>query len=225
MVRFKLSPSDFGFLWEECRRCFWLKVAGKFPRPRAPFPKIFQAIDGIMKEYFEGKDASEISPNLPPGTIEFGEREVESEPFSPPGTRAKCFISGKFDTAIAFRDGGYGVVDFKTSDVKADNVGKYSRQLHAYAWALEHPAPSKPNLSPVKRLGLLVAEPVAMRKEGKGGYLYEVRSAWTECRKDYGGFLEFLGEVVRVIERPDPPAADPKCVWCAYRAEAAKRGG
>lgn len=29
----KLSPSDFGFLWQECPRYFWLKVREGFRRP------------------------------------------------------------------------------------------------------------------------------------------------------------------------------------------------
>ena len=33
-----LSPSDYAFLWDECPRCFYLKVALKQPRLRTPFP-------------------------------------------------------------------------------------------------------------------------------------------------------------------------------------------
>jgi hypothetical protein len=47
----KLSPSDFAFLWEECQRCFYLKVVRQFYRPWSPMPKIFTKIDGIMKRY------------------------------------------------------------------------------------------------------------------------------------------------------------------------------
>ena len=43
----KLSPSDFAFLWEECKRCFYLKVARGFYRPRTPFPGIFSVIDQV----------------------------------------------------------------------------------------------------------------------------------------------------------------------------------
>ena len=51
---FKLSPSDFGFLYDECKRCFYLKVKHNFTRPRGIMPSIFIKIDGIMKDYFEG---------------------------------------------------------------------------------------------------------------------------------------------------------------------------
>ena len=60
MHNWKLSPSDFAFLYEESKRCFYLKVARDYQRPRGPFPKIFTIIDGLMKDYFEGKRTSEL---------------------------------------------------------------------------------------------------------------------------------------------------------------------
>ena len=29
---FKLSPSDFGFLYDECKRCFYLKVKHNYTK-------------------------------------------------------------------------------------------------------------------------------------------------------------------------------------------------
>jgi hypothetical protein len=49
---FKLTPSDFAFLWEECKRCFYLKVVHGFQRPFGAFPKIFTIIDAQMKNYY-----------------------------------------------------------------------------------------------------------------------------------------------------------------------------
>ena len=48
-TRWRLSPSDFAFLWEECKRCFYLKVVKEFYRPRSLMPKIFNVIDAQMK--------------------------------------------------------------------------------------------------------------------------------------------------------------------------------
>ena len=76
----KLSPSDFAFLWEECKRCFYLKVARGFYRPRTPFPGIFSVIDRLMNEYFNGRPNAEISDTLPPGVVKYGESWVESRP-------------------------------------------------------------------------------------------------------------------------------------------------
>ena len=58
----KLSPSDLTFLWDECPRCFYLKVVNGFNRPSLPMPKIFTRIDLIMKGYYAGKPSSALSP-------------------------------------------------------------------------------------------------------------------------------------------------------------------
>ena len=145
----KLSPSDLTFLWDECPRCFYLKVVHGFNRPFSPFPKIFNQIDKLMKGYFQGKPTLEISSTLPEGSVQFGERWVTSDLISFPKRNASCFIKGKFDTVVEFSDGSFGVVDFKTSAAKPEHIEFYSRQLHAYAYALENPAPGSLRLSPI----------------------------------------------------------------------------
>ena len=49
----KLSPSELTFLWDECPRCFYLKVVHKFNRPWGAFPGIFSRIDKLMKDYYQ----------------------------------------------------------------------------------------------------------------------------------------------------------------------------
>jgi hypothetical protein len=224
MLPFKLSPSDLTFLWDECKRCFYLKVVSNFPRPATAFPSIFTKIDGLMKHYFEGKATAEISPTLPPGVVMHGEKWVESQPVSLPGLAAQGFLRGKFDTVLQFKDGSYGVVDFKTSSPKPTHLAFYGRQLHAYAYALEHAAPGKYALSPITRLGLLVVEPNAIEKTPSGGIAYAGSMTWQEIPYDEPAFLAFLGEVLRVLALPEPPEAAEKCAWCQYRQAARENG-
>ena len=159
MNTYKLSPSDLTFLWDDCKRCFYLKVVNKIARPSTPMPSIFIKIDGLMKSFYQGKATGELCPDLPPGFVQFGEKWVESQPISLPGYTSACYIKGKFDTVVRFADGSYGVVDFKTSTPKPAHLAFYGRQLHAYAYALEHAEVDKFSLSPISRLGLLVVEP------------------------------------------------------------------
>lgn len=51
----KLSSSDFAFHWEECKRCFYLKIVKGFQRPRPTMPKIFNMIGSEMKKCFSGQ--------------------------------------------------------------------------------------------------------------------------------------------------------------------------
>jgi hypothetical protein len=214
---YKLSPSDLTFLWDECKRCFYLKVIHNFQRPRAPFPKIFGIIDRLMNSYFKGKRSNQVSSDLPDGVIEYGEKWVESHPIRFPGRTASCFLRGRFDTVIAFAEGGYAVVDFKTTKPTAGHVPFYSRQLHAYAYALEHPAPRKFSLQPVTRLGLLCVEPSAIDRMENGQLAYYGEAVWLEIPKDEEVFLRFLEEVMDVLENPTPPPPGVECGYCRYR--------
>ncbi len=93
---FRLSPSDFAFLWEECKRCFYLKAHKKMYRPRAPFPSIFGTIDLAMKLHLRGLPTHELLPDMPKGTFlcENEDAWVECKPFSPPGHQKSVFIRG-----------------------------------------------------------------------------------------------------------------------------------
>lgn len=217
MTQFNLSPSDFGFLWRECRRCYYLKVARKFTRPSSAFPKIFTQIASIEKKFFDGKSTKEISPLLPPGQVIYGEKQVCSAPITFPGLDGSFYISGRFDNVVRFDDGSYGVIDFKTSSVKEYHIERYSRQLHAYAYCLEHPAENALSLSPITKFGICCLEPKRMFSQGEEfGFMCEV--AWLECPRDDAAFMELLREVLALLLSPDSPAASEKCGFCRYRA-------
>lgn len=216
----KLSPSELTFLWDECPRCFYLKVIHGFTRPAAPFPKIFSRIDKLMKDHFSGKSTWELSPLLPAGAVKFGEKWVQSQPLPSPNGQNYWFIRGKFDALVEFEDGTYGIVDFKTSETKVEHIAFYSRQLHAYAFALEHPSPGGMALSPVSRLGLLSVEPTHLEQISQGQIAYLGTPTWQEIPKDEAAFLDFINLVLVILDQPEPPAKGKSCSYCDYRAAA-----
>lgn len=220
----KLSPSDFSFLWEECRRCFYLKTVSGFNRPRQPMPKIFTAIDATMKAFYQRLPTSEIDPGLPRGVLLCGDRWVQSQPVELPGHSGRCYLRGKLDALIEFVGGGYGVVDFKTSHANGEHVALYARQLHAYAYALEHAAPGNLALAPVRKLGLVVFEPERFSASGGRRGLLAGKMTWIEIARDDGAFRRFLGEVLYVLEGRSPPPPSPTCEWCRYREAGRRRG-
>jgi hypothetical protein len=118
---------------------------------------------------------------------------------------------------IRFDDDTYGVIDFKTSSVKPTSKFLYARQLHAYAYALEHPAERKFALSPVSRLGLLVYEPERMTHEAGSRAQLEGSLKWLEIARDDRAFLKFLGEILDVLNADAPPDSGEGCGWCEYR--------
>ena len=115
-------------------------------------------------------------------------------------------------------------MDFKTSQAKPAHIAFYGHQLHAYAHALENPAPGKLSLRPISKLGLLVVEPTQMDKTTDGKIAYIGQVTWLECPRDDQKFFAFLDQALTLLEQPEPPQPNPNCVWCAYR-ESARRTG
>ncbi len=227
MQEYKLSPSDLTYLYDSCKRCFVLKVKYGISQPSIPLPAVFGKIASLQKEGYSGKRTEEFCRELPPGTVKYGEKKVESEVIRFDGLKSGCKLAGRFDVVIEFDDKtrhGYGVIDFKTMEPTDKRNESLARQLLAYAYALEHPAQNALSLNPVTRLGLLYFVPdecapasVGMRQVLAG------RLFWTEIRKDESGFMSFLAEVMRLLDG-DLPAPAPDCAWCKYLAKIKETG-
>ena len=186
-----LSPSDFAFLWDDCPRCFYLKVARKQPRPRSPFPSVFGKIDRAMKDCYLGDRSETVAKGMPPGIVGGGDRWVKSAPLLPPGSTSTCMIRGRVDVLIDCDDGTKGIVDFKTTLPKADHLATYGRQLHAYAYGLEHPA-SGPAAT-VSNLGILAFVPGTYQASKDLAALLGNLS-WIGIDRDDDAFMEFVYE-------------------------------
>jgi CRISPR/Cas system-associated exonuclease Cas4 (RecB family) len=213
----KLSPSGLTFDWESCKRCYWLAARGVLKRPSGAFPRIFTVIDGLMKDHYFNVPTNEMAEGLPPGRVSVGDRWVRSCPIEVRGHETRIAIAGKIDTALSFADGSYGVIDYKTSQPRREHIDFYSRQLHAYALALEQPAEGALELSPISLLGLLCVEPVAMVALGDNVAL-KGETTFLPIERDDQAFLTFLSQVLYVLERSEPPDPDPKCSYCKYVA-------
>ncbi len=217
-----LSPSEFGFLWQECKRCYFLKVTRKFARPSI-FPKIFTLIDGEMRARFDRQRTEQAAPMLSPGVFDCREQWVQSAPISLPGRGVQLVLRGKLDANVHFDDGTFAVVDFKTSQQSDRNIDTYTRQLSAYAHALENAAVGMLALKPVRRLGLLVFEPKSFSSAKKAAQ-FAGTLTWAEIPHDPAAFLKFLGEVAAMLELATPPPPAPGCLWCTYRETARQFG-
>lgn len=225
MTLYKLSPSQLTFAWDECPRCFYLDVVLGIKRPSTAFPKIFSRIDSLMKQLFAEKDNSAISPDLPPGRVAMQGKWINSAPIRFEGVEASCYLKGAFDSVLAFDDGSYAVIDFKTSSPSPAHVAFYGRQLNAYAYALEHPSEKGLSIKPISKLGLLYLDPVDIEHGVDHKRItYGGEVTWQEIPKDETAFLEFMHGVLNLLSEPHPPAAAENCGFCAYRDEARRHG-
>jgi hypothetical protein len=208
-----LAPSDFAFLWDDYPRCFYLKVVRKQGRPRTPFPKVFTTIDRAMKSFYMGQPTATLEIGMPSGLISQSDRWVKSAGLTIPDSAITAEIRGSVDVLIDCDDGSVAVVDFKTTEPSADHIATYSRQLHAYALALEQPAAGR--ATTVSALGLLCFLPNTFSGTHPASLSGDLK--WLAIERDDPSFLRFLIEVVSVIEQPDPPEASPGCIWCHLR--------
>ncbi len=215
-MNYKLSPSDFAFLYEGCKRCYYLKVVHGISQPSIPLPSVFTKIASLLKDYYDGKLTRELHPDLPPGTVKYGEQWVKSDLIRLPNRTSTCFINGRFDIVVEFDNKTYGIIDFKTGKPNEEYLNLYKRQLHAYGYALENPAPGALKLCPVTKLGLLYLYPSKVSQERIDWLSFDAKIHWEEISKNEQWFLEFVGEVLSVLESPQPPDASPNCEWCSY---------
>jgi PD-(D/E)XK nuclease superfamily len=214
---FKLTPTGLTF-GLNCPRCFVSTVAHGWKQPYQPFPSVFGAIDRCLRGYWHEKGVRPLSvPGLEDCILDCREYRIESMPITLPGHQP-FYISGKTDGLIRTASGDLiGVVDFKVSaQLKPEQVDLYRRQMHLYAWGIEHgKTGSKVSGSPnsVRRLGLLTYSPEQLIEPRNLSFRVE----WIEVQRDDAWFAQFLGEVLAMLESPSLPMSAPNCPWCVVR--------
>jgi len=216
MTVLKISPSDLTFAWDECKYCFYMRIKHGM-QLKTPFPGIFTRMANLTSDFYQGRQTREISDGLPAGIIHLREEYVKSVPIAFPGIETQCYIRGRFDAAIEFEDGSYGLVDYKTSEARQEHTVFYSRQLMAYVYALENPAAGALGLKPISRMGLFVIMPDRFERDQKGEVVFVNKTTWMEVPRDEAGFLGLMEEVVRLLDDPRPPAPAENCGVCNYR--------
>lgn len=212
-----VSPSGFGFLYEECQSCYYHEALGIRKRPRTPFPTVFTTIDRAMKQHFESRIWHRLGERGLHFRMLSQGRWVKSAPIALPGTGVQLVIRGLYDSLIAFEDERRAICDFKTSPVRSELIGKYARQLHSYAHALEHPADGPSQT--INTLGLAVFEPEHFSSNDLDAATLRGRFAWLAVERDDAAFSAFLWDVAVLLAGP-PPEPNPDCGFCAYREAA-----
>ena len=205
---FKLSPSDFAYLYEECKLCYWLKVKKGIYQPSMPMPGVFSAINTRIQSTFLKKNLQTLSKSLPEGKVEIQEGWVESIPV--PGTNV--YFKGKYDLLAKQEDRSYVLIDLKISQPGEDKIERYKTQLAAYKFALENPKEGR--AIPIQKMGLLVVYPEGIFFKNEKAYL-EFPPKWLEVPYDGEGFFDFIKEIDTLLSGP-APAESKTCKWCLY---------
>ena len=208
-LMYKFTPSEFKYLFEECKYCYYQKNRNGISRPSMPFPSIFNKMSGLLQKSLLGHSPSEFFSGLPEGEFILEEGYLESKPL-PSG---KSYIKGRLDLLVKFADGTHGVIDVKMVDPKDENLIKFNKQLHSYKYALENPKEGDP--ISITKMGLLVFPPTDI-KPNKGFMYYQAKPIWKDIPLNMEGFFKFIDEVEEVLDGPCPPS-NKSCGFCKYR--------
>lgn len=209
MGLYKLSPSDFAYLWNDCKHCYYQKVKNGITYGGI-FPSMFGRINKLLQDSIMGKNLKDVISELPNGIIEIQEGWVKSIQIK--GTN--CFLSGRFDILVKLDDGTYAVIDFKITSPDEEKILKsYSSQLHAYKFAFENPV----NAEPIKisQMGVISINPDEM-KLIDGKVVFTTTPKWHSVKEDMKGFFKLVKEISDVLEG-DLPKPSETCKLCEYR--------
>lgn len=206
---YKLSPSDFAYLYEDCKLCYWLKVRHGVMPPSSPFPGVFSSMNSMMQGEMIGKSLREFGKDLPDIKV------VKQEGYSKSKIveNTQVFIQGKYDLLCENGDGTYTIVDLKISKPEVDKIDKYKTQLGSYKYALEHPQNGEE--IKVARLALLIFYPESVKFDERGAIM-DLPAKWFEIPIDDNGFKDFIKNVNDLLVGPAPDESET-CGLCKYR--------
>ena len=206
---YKLSPSDFAYLYDECKRCYWMKIHDKVMRPQLPFPGIFSAINTRLQGTLVGTELHSLSPDLPAGFVEKQEGFVES--ITVPDTQ--LYLKGKYDLLVKKPDDTYLLIDFKLSQPHEDKIDKYKTQLYSYKISMENP--KYETSIKITQMGLIIMYPDQVKFEG-GQASLTFPPKWLEIPLDETAFMDFMKEIDALLAGRIPPVY-VDCQFCKYR--------
>lgn len=209
---YKLSPSDFRYLWNDCKHCYYKKIKYKVALPSIGLPGVFSRMNSLLQDSIVGMNLQDINPDLPSGIIEVKEGFLKSKPV--PGAE-DCYLSGRFDIVSKLDDGTYAVIDFKITDPKEDLAQKFSSQLHAYKYALENPVNTLTPPKQVSKMGLITVAPEAIQFVN-GKVVFTSNPKWHDISLDIESLFSLVGEISKLLNGPIPEPSE-NCAWCKFK--------
>ncbi len=207
---YKLSPSDFAYLWNDCKFCYYQKI--KFGISHSGvFPAMFGRINSLLQNSIMGTNLKDIHPDLPSGIISVQEGYLKSKVVD--GTNS--YLRGRFDILTKLDDDSYAIIDFKIMIPDEEKILKnYSSQLHAYKYALENPAEGKP--IKISHMGVVSVNPDEM-KLIDGKVVFTNTPNWHAVKEDMDGFIKMIKEIDLVLSG-ELPKSSQTCKLCIYRS-------
>ena len=219
-----LAPSELDYMPMKCPRCFYLAKIKKISLKNFP-PPVFSNFDIVQQEYFKSKNTSNLSTSLPSGKImqknQLPGRVVSSTLKDNKGR--EFILGGRPDVVIAFDDQTYGIIDFKTTNIKEDKAESYRYQLEAYRYIFTYPGSIKkgptPKLSPITHMGVLQFFPNEIFGQNNKGCQLNMEMSYSALKQDDKLFMDRITYILDILTNSSIPNINSNCFDCNFIKE------
>ena len=216
-----LAPSELDYKAKKCHRCFYLEKNKKIATKAFP-PPVFSRFDVVQQAYYKDKNTSDLTKELPEGRIMNKDElpgRVVSETLK--DNKGRNFIlGGRPDIVIKFDQGGYGIIDFKTTKISEDKSENYKHQLEAYAQIFSKPGATKskktPLLNPITHMGILQFDPSDIQSHNETSCDMRMNISFSPLKRDEKDFFKNITQIIDIINQSDVPDFTEDCNDCQF---------
>tara|TARA_B100000989_G_scaffold289949_1_gene262494 strand:- start:136 stop:933 length:798 start_codon:yes stop_codon:yes gene_type:complete len=216
-----LAPSELDYKPKKCQRCFYLEKNHKIGPKDFP-PPVFSRFDVVQQAYYKDKNTSDLTKELPSGRI-MNKDELPGRVVSETLTdnKAREFIlGGRPDIVIKFDQGGYGIIDFKTTKISDNKSENYKHQLEAYAQIFTKPGSTKskktPLLNPITHMGILQFDPSDIQSHNDTSCNMKMNISYSPLKRDEKDFFENITKIIDILNNPSIPNFTEDCDYCKF---------
>lgn len=218
-----LAPSDLDYGVDKCPRCFVLKKKYGISTSSFP-PPVFSNFDVVQQRYFKDKNVNELTRELLSGTIMKSDvlpgRVVSTVLKDNKGREFQ--LGGRPDIVIQFDDPkqGYGIIDFKTTNIDPNKSEKYKYQLEAYAQIFTNPGQTKtaktPKLGPIYEMGILQFFPEEIFSHHLPSCDLQMRMSYSPLRRNTEEFYSHITKIMDLLTADQLPRFTKDCGECNF---------
>ena len=216
-----LAPSELDYLPDKCPRCFYLAKVKKIAVKSFP-PPVFSNFDVVQQGYFKNQNTSVLTSSLPSGKImkkdELPGRVVSKTLEDNKGR--EFILGGRPDVVAHFEDGSYGIIDFKTTNIKENKAENYRYQLEAYGQIFTHPGSIKkgptPKLEPITHMGVLQFFPNEIFDHKKNSCQLNLEMSYSKLERNEDGFYDRITKIIDILNSNETPDFTESCSDCNF---------
>ena len=222
-MEYIFSPSEIDYK-TKCKRCFYLLKNNKISPGDRP-PPVFSSFDVSQKRYFITKNSKDLTDQLPDGEFMDNNNlpgKIVSENLK--DNKGRNFkLRGIPDIVIKFKEKGYGIIDFKTTNLSDTKSENYKYQLEAYAQIFTHPGSTgkthTPKLNPITHMGILQFYPSKMTNHESNEANQKMSMLYSPLKRDeksIKGFFDQITSLIDLLENKNIPELNEDCKFCNF---------